>query len=543
MHLPIAAIGVAAVLAASASSPAAAEDAPAAGATTDASAKPADAKPDAAKGDAAKGDAAKSDAAKADDGKPATAKPAEVKPSGARPVTAAEQLEFQQAKVSAEMAELEQRMFHLSETLKPLEPENSSRLMLGVKFAREELIVHQMKQIQTQLRAVSLAESVIEQKQLLAKLERLEQLLLSADLDFQMRLERLRQIREVLHRLDAVIREEQRERQLSEQIAQKAAEAAAAEQRVWDIGKLIERQTTHLAQLDELPAGTAQPAPDSPQAKLLAEQAETRTATAELTPEAADPPPAEPEPLSQALADAGRAMQTAEEKLAGEKPADSQEAMQAALAALRKQEESKTQAEKLRAELDAQRFAAMARDQSVNRSSTESISEMVRGLGSSGADALGELVKAGGSMSKAETDLTARAAEPAGREQEQAVAALKYAREQLAAEAQRLQEQLRAEVKKPHGRRAAPDARAASDGSRVDPIALQARSPGVAAGPGVGRRPVEIGRQDHGPGRRTDYAGGRDRVWHRPARGVARRARRNGTGPSLRWLKAKPAKR
>ncbi len=51
-------------------------------------------------------------------------------------------------------------------------------------------------------------------------------------------------------------------------------------------------------------------------------------------------------------------------------------------------------------------------------------------------------------MSKAETDLTARAAEPAGREQEQAVAALKYAREQLAAEAQRLQEQLRAEVKK-----------------------------------------------------------------------------------------------
>ncbi len=331
LHLTVAAIGVAAVLAALAGNRAVGEDAAAAGAATDASAQPADAKPGAAKGDATKGDAAK-----ADDGKPATAKPAEVKPSGAKPVTAAEQLEFQQAKVSAEMAELEQRMFHLSETLKPLEPENASRLMLGVKFAREELIVHQMKQIQTQLRAVSLAESVIEQKQLLAKLERLEQLLLSADLDFQMRLERLRQIREVLHRLDAVIREEQRERQLSEQIAQKAAEAAAAEQRVLDIGKLIERQTSHLAQLDQLPAGTAQPAPDSPQAKLLAEQAETRTATAELTPEAADPPPAEPEPLSQALADAGRAMQTAEEKLAGEKPADSQEAMQAALAALRK---------------------------------------------------------------------------------------------------------------------------------------------------------------------------------------------------------------
>ena len=130
--------------------------------------------------------------------KPGDGKSADTKPADVKKVSDAEQLEFQQAKVSAEMTELEQRMFRLSETLKPLEPENSSRLMLGVKFAREELIVHQMQQIQKQLRAASLAESVIEQKQLLAKLERLEQLLLSADLDFQMRLERLRQIREVL---------------------------------------------------------------------------------------------------------------------------------------------------------------------------------------------------------------------------------------------------------------------------------------------------------------------------------------------------------
>ncbi len=123
--------------------------------------------------------------------------------------------------------------------------------------------------------------------------------------------------------------------------------------------------------------------------------------------------------------------------------------MQAALTALRKaQEESRSEAEKLRAELSAERFAAMAKDQSGNRQSTESIGEMVRGLGSSGADALGELLKAGGSMSKAEGDLAASAAGPAGEQQEQALAALKYAREQLAAEAQRLQEQLRAEVKK-----------------------------------------------------------------------------------------------
>ncbi len=103
-------------------------------------------------------------------------------------IPAADRLGFQQAEVAAEMAELEQRMFRLGETLKSLEPENSSRLMIGLKFAREELVLHQMKEIQEQLDKASLGESLIEQKQLLSKLERLEQLLLSSDLDFQMRL-------------------------------------------------------------------------------------------------------------------------------------------------------------------------------------------------------------------------------------------------------------------------------------------------------------------------------------------------------------------
>ena len=141
-------------------------------------------------------------------------------------VSPAEQLGFQQAEVTAEMAELEQRMFRLGETLKSLEPENSSRLMLGLKFAREELVLHQMKAVQEQLQKASLGESLIEQKQLLGKLERLEQLLLSADLDFQMRLERLRQIREILRRLDPIIREEDREQKLSDQTAAREAKAA-----------------------------------------------------------------------------------------------------------------------------------------------------------------------------------------------------------------------------------------------------------------------------------------------------------------------------
>jgi hypothetical protein len=404
-------------------------------------------------------DEAPSGSPTAAEAKPAAAKPADAKPADIKKVSAAEQLEFQQAKVSAEMTELEQRMFRLSETLRPLEPENSSRLMLGVKFAREELIVHQMKQIQQQMHAASLAESVIEQKQLLAKLERLEQLLLSADLDFQMKLERLRQIREVLRRLDTVIREEDRERKLSDQTAAKEARADEAEKRAAGIQELIKRQMAHIDSLQALANDTEKPladdavaakqADDTPAAQLAAEQAKTRAATAALTPEAAEPAANEPSPAAQSLVAAQKQMSAAEQQLTDAKPDAAEPPMQAALAELQKAlAESRAEAEKLRAELTAERFAAMAKDQSGNRQSTESISEMVRGLGSSGAGALGELAKAGGSMSKAEADLAASAAMPAGEQQEQALAALKYAREQLAEEAQRLQEQLRAEVKK-----------------------------------------------------------------------------------------------
>ena len=70
-------------------------------------------------------------------------------------------------------------------------------------MTREELIQLQMKEIQTALTAQNFRDAIGEQKQLLAKLQRLEQLLLSPDLDFQLQLERLRLMRDLLKRLDA----------------------------------------------------------------------------------------------------------------------------------------------------------------------------------------------------------------------------------------------------------------------------------------------------------------------------------------------------
>ena len=138
--------------------------------------------------------------------------PRSATPDAAAKVNDGEVLGFRQAEVASQMGELEERMFRLAEAIRQLEPENSSRLMLGLKFAREELILHQMKDTQALLGKLSLGEAAAEQKHLLSKLQRLHDMLLSADLDLQMRLVRLRELRQILRRLDKAIKEEQRER-------------------------------------------------------------------------------------------------------------------------------------------------------------------------------------------------------------------------------------------------------------------------------------------------------------------------------------------
>ncbi|AMV40995.1 hypothetical protein [Planctomyces sp. SH-PL62] len=165
--------------------------------------KPAE-KPEAKKDDAEKKDAPKPDAPKED--------PAPKKDLGADPnVSDRDAIEFTQENVAAQMNELEERMFRLSEALRSLEPENASRLKLALKFSREELILQQMKDARKLLKDAQLSKAETEVREMLAKLEHLRRLLLAEDLDFQMKLARLRQLRETQQRLDRIITEERRE--------------------------------------------------------------------------------------------------------------------------------------------------------------------------------------------------------------------------------------------------------------------------------------------------------------------------------------------
>lgn len=365
------------------------------------------------------------------------------------PVTPGEVLSFRQAKVAAEMNELEERMYRLSEALKALEPENSSRLMLGLKFAREELILHQMKDAQTMLGRLSLSEAAAEEKQLLSKLERLHELLLATDLDFQMRLERLRQLREVLRRLGKAIKEEDRELNESLSTADKQKEVEGLRKKKTSLEDLVRRQRGHIdqgAKLAEAIGDAAQPAEQEQKSldELTKEQAATRAGAKSLA-EAAAEAGHESANLKTADDKMGEAGQSLEKR----EPAAATPPQKEALAALEKElDETAEELVRKEAELAEANFAAMRRDQAQNRDLNEGITQLTRDLGESGAGALGELMRASGSMQNAEGQLGNQQAADAGGEQKQALDSLKYAKEQLEEEAEKLLEQLRAEVKR-----------------------------------------------------------------------------------------------
>jgi hypothetical protein len=355
-----------------------------------------------------------------------------------------EQLGFRQEQVAEEMRELEQRMYRLAETLKMLEPENSSRLMLGLKYAREELILHQMQETQAALAKLALSGAVDEQKQLLAKLERLQQLLLSTDLDFEMRLERLRQIREVLRKLDSVIKEEAREEKTSKQAAARQRELDELAKRRAALEQLIKQQTAHvdanapLAKKQELADVDREAA-----TKLGEAQKATHKETQALAGNA------EAGGSSKNLTSAAGNMQSAADALAKTSPSDAQQPMQKALDELKQELDDVAKREAAAKEaLAKEQFEAMRKDQEGNRRSTEDVNELTRQLGDNGTAALTELTKAMGAMSAAEGAFGAGKAGAGNGEQGKALGALKFAEELLAEEAERLARQLRREVKK-----------------------------------------------------------------------------------------------
>jgi len=364
----------------------------------------------------------------------------------ANKVNDGEVLGFRQSEVAAQMTELEERMFRLAESIRALEPENSSRLLLGLKFAREELILHQMKETQALLDKLNLGEAVVEQKHLLSKLQRLHDMLLSADLDLQMKLERLRQLRDIIKRLDKAITEEEREQTQSQNLAELDKGLEQLRARKVTLDSLVKQQKGHVDGSRPLAAlATFDEQQQASLGKLKEAQAATRNETRQLR----EGQGAAAEPLLATLSEAEQKMSTAEASLDAQKPADAAPQQQEALAALEQLQKDLAKALDVKeAELATEKFSALQRDQAGNRQSTDSITDAVRNLGDTGARALTSLASASGSMSGAEKDLGLRQPAPASTEQASAVESLQSARKELVGELDKLLEQLRSEVKR-----------------------------------------------------------------------------------------------
>ncbi len=360
--------------------------------------------------------------------------------SDSAPVGTADILSFRQEKVAAEMTELEERMYRLSEALKALEPENSSRLLLGLKFAREELILHQMKEAQQLLKELKLAQAVGHEKELLAKLERLAELLKSEDLDFQLQLEKLRLIREITRRLQLAIKEEDRELALSDKTGQRDRELERLRKKQLTLNELIERQQSHV---DEVrPLASAETPDESSVASQSREQAQTRAATEALM-------KASGKSAGTPLAAAESAMGAAVKSLDDGQLGQALPRQESALEELRK-ELASTEAEiqKVQSLRDAVNLGALQADQSANRSLTNETAELTKKMGDSGARALSSMNGAMGNMSGAESDLQDENASAAAQDQDQALKRLKQAQSDLEEEKEKVLSALQGQIKK-----------------------------------------------------------------------------------------------
>ena len=371
-----------------------------------------------------------------DDKSPADARPpASPKPA---PVTDRDSIGFTQENVAAQMTELEDRMFRLSEALRSLEPENASRLRLALKFSREELILQQMKETQKLLKDAQLGKAETEVRELLAKLEHLRNLLLAEDLDFQMKLARLRQMREALGQLERIIKEERRELAWSRSAVDLQKELEQLRARRSDLESLVRDQTALIHDT----RGAGRKADAAARAALGGRETAARKTAAAL---AAQPLLATLQPpyLKQADPHLGDALTYLGTTDATAAIAPEEQALALFRKELDRLNERVKQAEQTVAAAEFRRFE---QDQGRNRAATSTLAEVSARIGDTGIALQKDLIRAGGSMRSAEGDLAKIAPRPAAADQTEALKHLVKSREDLARAAESLLVELRAEL-------------------------------------------------------------------------------------------------
>jgi cytochrome c556 len=222
-----------------------------------------------------------------------------------------EQVEFRQKTVEAQMQELQERMYRLGEMTREAEPDDSARLLMAVRKAREGLIIEQMKEVLDVLDRNDLGRASDDQTQVIAKLEELKKLLTTTDLDLELQLQKLRDLNKAIAQLDAAIKDEKRQRD-------------------------------HTGEIAKAPA--TQPLGPGPLAGAKTEQQQTRHTTETVAQAVKDIGPG-PAKAGDVLSSAVQSMSMAEGNLGGGKPGD----------ASSQQSQAVDQMQKARDQLEAER--------------------------------------------------------------------------------------------------------------------------------------------------------------------------------------------
>ncbi len=376
---------------------------------------------------------------------------------------------FTQENAAAQMTELEERMFRLSEALRGLEPENASRLRLALKFSREEQILEQMRETHKFLKDAQLSKAETEVKELIAKLEHLRNLLLAEDLDFQLKLARLRQMRETAAHLDRIAKEERRElgwsrfameeRKRLERLSTRRPDLEAlvrdqqgviadtkntsrSDRAGADRDRVVDRDDPRVVDRDERDGRRGDESGKQARAAIREREVKLKSAVTAL---ASDPLFADLQPphLRRAdalLADTATSLDAADVTSA---VAAEEKALELLRAELTRLDDQVVQTERTIGEAE---FRRREGDQAKNRVASDRLAESSARLGDAGVALRKDLIRASALMRSAEQGLGKTAAGPAAEDQSSALDALAKSRDYFSRSIERLLVELRIEL-------------------------------------------------------------------------------------------------
>ena len=300
-----------------------------------------------------------------------------------------------------------------------------------------------MRETHKMLKEAQLAKAETEVRELLAKLEHLRDVLLAEDLDFQLKLARLRQMRESLGQLDRIIKDERRELGWSRfAIEQRKTKEKLAARRP-DLDALAREQDALIADTKSLP-GRSEGDRKAARAALQEREAKLGKAASAL---ASDPLFADYRPSK--LREAAAQLSGAAEKLgaAGDDLAPALAAEEKAAALLRDEVKGiDSRASQVDQDVAREEFRRHESGQRSTRRASESLASASARLGDAGIALQKDLIRAGGAMQSAESGLEKTAPDAAAGDQTTALDILTSSSDSLAAAAEKLLVQLRTEL-------------------------------------------------------------------------------------------------